>query len=194
MEDFSNDEGITWSEVAKKRAMNAPDFVRPGIKKLMIIKAKEMGMKEITSDLLTKIRNESMQMASQKMKNMGFEELQMEAFDKAKEKMKDVKKQEVIGDIQSFLEKRTKKNKSIITKFEKYFDNLNSQDDGFSWTEEAKARLQKAPPFVRPMARKAIEDHAKSKGLTEITYDIINEVMDQLIPASVKKSMGIGKK
>lgn len=194
MEDFSNKEGITWSGEAKKRVLNAPDFVRPGIKKLMVIRAKERGMKEITSEFLSEIRDKSMKLAARRMKNMGFEELQMQAFDKAKEKMKNVRKKEVIGNIQSFLKKRTGKNQSIIQKFEKYFNELNSKKSGISWTQEAKDRLAKAPPFVRPMAQKAIEDHTKKKGCNEVTADIIAEVMDNLIPDSVKKAMGIGKK
>ncbi|MDP7555678.1 MAG: PCP reductase family protein, partial [Nitrospinota bacterium] len=66
MEDFSNTEGIIWSEDAKIRVMNAPDFVRSGIKKLMVIRAKERGMKEITSELLSEIRDESMKFASRR--------------------------------------------------------------------------------------------------------------------------------
>ncbi len=194
MEDFSNNEGIIWSEVAKKRVMNAPDFVRPGIKKLMVIKAKERGMKEITSELLSKIRDESMKFAAGRMKNMGFEELQMKAFDKAKEKMKNFRKKEVIEDIQSFLKKRTGKNQSILNKFEKYFSELKSSENGLAWTQDAKDRLQKAPPFVRGMAQKAIEDHAKKNGCKEVTGELISEVMDNLIPPSVKQMMGIDKK
>ncbi len=194
MDDFSNNDGIAWSEDAKKRVYNAPDFVRAGIKKLMVIRAKERGMKEITSELLSEIRDESMKFASKRMKNMGFEELQMAAFDKAKAKMKNVRKKEVIGSIQGFLEQRTTKNKSIMNKFEKYFSDLNAKDSGLSWTKEAEDRLAKAPVFVRPMAKKAIEDHASKSGKKEVTGELMEEVMDQLIPASVKKAMGIGKK
>jgi len=194
MEDFSNNEGISWSEEAKIRVMNAPDFVRAGIKKLMVIRAKERGMKEITSELLSEIRDESMKFASRRMKNMGFEELQMKAFDKAKEKMKNVRKKEVIGDIQSFLEKRTGKNQSILNKFEKYFNETMSKKDGLTWTQEAKDRLKKAPSFVRGMAQKAIEDQAKKKGCKEVTGELISEVMDNLIPASVKEMMKKRKK
>ncbi|MEE9165764.1 MAG: PCP reductase family protein [Nitrospinota bacterium] len=194
MEDFSNDEGITWSEEAKKRVMNAPDFVRPGIKKLMVIRAKERGMKEITSEFLSEIRDESMKFAARRMKNMGFEELRMKAFEKAKEKMKNFRKKEVIENIQSFLEKRTGKNQSILNKFEKYFNEIKSKESELAWTQEAKDRLEKAPSFVRGMAQKAIEDHAKKKGCKEVTGELISEVMDNLIPASVKQMMKKGKK
>lgn len=194
MEDFSNNAGITWAEEAKKRVMNAPDFVRPGIKKLMVIKAKQRGLKEITSELLSEIRDESMKFAAGRMKNMGFEELQMKAFDKAKEKMKNFRKKEVIEDIQSFLKKRTGKNQSILNKFEKYFSELKSTENGLAWTQEAKDRLQKAPPFVRGMAQKAIEDHAKKKGCKKVTAELISDVMDNLIPPSVKQMMVSGKK
>ena len=194
MEDFSNKEEITWTEDAKKRVRNAPDFVRSGIKKLMVIRAKERGLKEISSEFLSEIRDESMKVAARRMKNMGFEELQMKAFGKAKEKMKNIRKKEVIRNIQSFLEKRTGKNQSIINKFEKYFSELSASKDAISWTQEAKDRLSKAPPFVRSMAQKAIEEHAKKKGCSEITVELIQEVMDNLIPPSVKNAMGIGKK
>ncbi len=190
----NNNDEISWSEIAKERVKNAPDFVRPGIKKLMVIRAKQKGIKEITSEFLSEIRDESMKLASKRMKNMGFEELQMKAFDKAKEKMKNVRKKEVLEKIESFLQKRTGKNKSIIQKFEKYFNELPSQNNGISWTQEAKDRLAKAPPFVRPMAYKAIEDHAKKMGYKEITSEIIQEIMENLIPPSVKKTMGIGNK
>lgn len=186
MDYFSNEEGITWAEEAKRRVMNAPEFVRPGIKKLMVIRARERGMTEVTSELLSEIRDESMKFAARRMKNMGFEELQMKAFDKAKEKMKNFRKKEVIGNIQSFLEQRTGKNQSIINKFEKYFNELSSNDNNIPWTEEAKSRLQKAPPFVREMVQKAIENHAAKKGCTEITPELIQEVMDEMIPDSVK--------
>jgi len=192
MKDFSNKEGITWTEEAIRRVLNAPDFVRAGIKKLMVIRAKEKGLKEITSEFLSEIRDESMNFAARRMKNMGFEELQIQAFTKAKEKMKNIKKKEVIGNIESFLKQRTGKNKSIIQKFEKYFNELNANDSGILWTKEAKERLEKAPPFVRPMAKKAIEDHAIKNGCNEVTPEIIQKIMEDLLPPTVKKAMGIG--
>lgn len=194
MEDFSNNDEIPWTEESKKRLKNAPEFVQKGILKLMAIRAKQKGMKEITSEFLSKIRDESMKCATQRMKNMGFEELQMKAFGKAKEKMKNLRKKEVIGEIESFLGERTGKNKSIIQKFERYFNDQPSESNGISWTQEATDRLSKAPPFVRPMARKAIEDYAEKNGCKEITPDLIKEIMENLIPPSVKKTMGIGNK
>ena len=65
-----------------------PDFVRPGIFKLMQKKARLHGYKEITSKFLSEIRDESMQLASKRIKNIGFDELRMEAWDKAKDKLK----------------------------------------------------------------------------------------------------------
>ena len=103
---------------------NAPDFVRPGIYKLMAKKAKEKGYKVITSKFLSEIRDESMMMVTKRMKKLGFDDLNMMAFDKAKDKMKDSRKTEVIGIIKQFLAERTGKNEEIIKKFEKYFSGL----------------------------------------------------------------------
>ena len=97
---------------------NAPDFVRPGIYKLMAKKAKEKGYKVITSKFLSEIRDESMMMVTKRMKKLGFDDLNMMAFDKAKDKMKDSRKTEVIGIIKQFLAERTGKNEEIIKKFE----------------------------------------------------------------------------
>ncbi len=117
----TTDEEIKWEEDALKRVENAPEFVRPGIYKLMVKRAKEKGYKVITSKFLSEIRDESMMMVTKRMKKLGFDDLTMMAFDKAKDKTNDPKKKEVIDEIKQFLSERTGKNEEIIKKFEKYF-------------------------------------------------------------------------
>lgn len=178
---------IIWTEEALKRVENAPDFVRPGILKLMPKRAKERGMEKITSEFLTEIRDESMLLAARRMKNMGFEELQMGAFDKAREKMKGAGKQEVLDLMQSLLKSRTKSNEAIIEKFQGYFKKLPQGPEGkFIWTLPAEERLKKAPPFVQDMARQAIEDYAEEKGVREITAELMEEAMGTIIPKGFK--------
>ena len=115
---------IEWETEALERVKNAPDFVRPGIYKLMEIRAKEKGYKVITSEFLSEIRDESMQFASRRMNKLGFDKLDMEAFDTAKAKTKNTKKREVIDDIKDFLAKRDGKNTEIINKFRKYLSHV----------------------------------------------------------------------
>ena len=45
-----------------------------------------------------------------------------------------------------------------------------------TWTDSALKRMDKVPAFVRGMATKAIEDHAREKGVSEVTEDIVDEV------------------
>ena len=111
---------VPWTETAKKRVENAPSFVRPGIYKLMQKRSNEEGEKVITTEFLSKIRNESMFLAAGRMKKFGFEDLKMEVFDKAKDKINNQKKKVVIDEIKGFLGKRTKKNEKIISLFEEY--------------------------------------------------------------------------
>jgi hypothetical protein len=111
---------IEWETEALERVKNAPDFVRPGIYKLMEKRAKERGYKTITSEFLSEIRDESMRFASKRIKKLGLDELRIEAFDIAKLKLKSKKKKEVIDNIKGFLNDRTEKNTEIITKFKKY--------------------------------------------------------------------------
>jgi len=70
-----------------------------------------------------------MQFASRRMNKLGFNELNMEAFDTAKEKTKNTKKKEVIDDIKDFLAKRDGKNTEIINKFRKYLSHVTDTKD-----------------------------------------------------------------
>ncbi|MFN3532356.1 MAG: SPASM domain-containing protein, partial [Candidatus Brocadia sp.] len=181
---------IPWTEEARKRVANAPDFVRPGIYKLMQKKARLHGYKEITSKFLSEIRDESMQLASKRIKNIGFDELRMDAWDKAKEKLRNARKKEVIDKIKAFLGERTIKNEGIITKFRAYIKTAGEavkKETSVTpaWTEEAKKRLEEAPIFVRARAKKSIEDFAIKEGATEITCELIDQYMKN-IPSFVK--------
>lgn len=184
----NKEEEIIWTEEALRRVENAPEFVRPGIRKLMVKRAKERGKKVIDSDFLTEIRNESMMLAAKRIKKIGFEELKIDAFDKAKEKLKSVRKKEVIENIKDFLSKRTSKNDVIIEKFKQYLED-DSHDIG--WTKEAKERMEKVPHFAREMAKKTIEEQAKKKGYRMITGEFLTEIFNELIPSAVKESMGV---
>ena len=59
------------------------------------------------------------------------------------EKLKNVRKQEVIEKIKTFLGERTEKNEGIITKFQAYLDGVaasgNEKSLSLVWTEDAKA-------------------------------------------------------
>ncbi len=61
-----------------------------------------------------------MQFASRRMNKLGFDKLDMKAFDTAKAKTRNEKKKEVIDDIKDFLAERNVKNTQIIEKFQKY--------------------------------------------------------------------------
>ena len=83
---YAKENGVVWAEEAWERVKHAPEFVRPGIRKLMVQRCVKRGYKIVTSDYLTEIRNESMMLVSKRVKGFGFEELTMDAFDVAKEK------------------------------------------------------------------------------------------------------------
>ncbi len=122
------DEEVTWSPEAWARLQNAPAFVRPGIKKLMPIRAKQRGLKVITSDFLTEVRNSSMMKVSRRLRRFGFTTLSPEAFEVAKEKMRHrPRRVEVIEDIQDHLARRQRKNRKIIGLFKKYLASMSQR-------------------------------------------------------------------
>ncbi|MGH7391539.1 MAG: PCP reductase family protein [Candidatus Rokuibacteriota bacterium] len=47
--------------------------------------------------------------------------------------------------------------------------------DTVAWTPEAQARMERVPEFIRPMARKAIERYAKSRGYASVTEQVMDE-------------------
>ena len=52
---YADENGILWHEEAWDRVKHAPEFVRPGIRKLMVQRAVMRGYKFITSDFLNSI-------------------------------------------------------------------------------------------------------------------------------------------
>jgi hypothetical protein len=170
---------------------NAPAFVRPGILKLMEKRARERGRSIIDSEFLTEIRNESMLRVAKCIKGFGFEELSLDAFEVAKAKMRKLpRKVEVIGQIQAFLAERAEKNQMILTKFQRYLEMI--PDQGLPWTEEALARLQRAPAFVREPARRTIEAEAKRRGEKVVTPEVVEHALGffRAAPAAPAESEG----
>jgi len=174
-------EQIPWAEEALKRVKNAPDFVRPGIYKLMVKRAKERGKNIITSEFLTEIRNESMMLVSRRLKRFGVDGLTMEAFEKSIDKMKkDPRKVEVIEEISDFIGSRTKKNQKIIDKFSEYLEVVSPT--GIPWDKDSLDRLKRVPEHIRMMAKKTIEEEGGKKGYKMVTKDLFEQVFGQFKP------------
>jgi len=176
---------LEWDDDARERVKNSPDFVRPGILKLMQKRGKERGQKRITSEFLTEIRNESMMLVTRRMKKLGFSELDMKSWDAAKEKFSKVPhKLSVIDRITGALKSREKPNEMILEKFGTYFED---DSEKIGWTKEARERLDKTPFFVRKKAKDFIENYAKEHGYKYITDTAVNEAMEKLPFAKMMK-------
>lgn len=187
---YADENGVEWTVEAWERVKHAPEFVRPGIRKLMVQRAVKRGYKYITSDYLTEIRNESMMLVSKRVKQFGFEELSMGAFDVAKQKMAESpRKVEVIEEIEDFLALRTEKKEDIVDKFKNYMESAPTM--GMPWTQDALEKMEKVPPFVLGMAKQTIEGRARQRGDKMVTPGIIDEVFTNVMPASAKEAMGM---
>lgn len=187
---YAEENGVEWNADAWERVKHAPEFVRPGIRKLMVQRAVKRGYKYVTTEFLTEIRNESMMLVSKRVKQFGFEELSIGAFEEAKKKMAgSPRKVEVIGEIQDFLAMRTEKKDDIIEKFKNYMEVAPTQ--GMPWSKEAIEKMEKVPPFVLGMAKQTIEARARQRGDKMVNAEIIQEVFTNIMPASAKKAMGM---
>ena len=129
-------------------------------------------------------------LVSKRVKQFGFEELSMGAFDVAKQKMAESpRKVEVIEEIQDFLSLRTAKKDDIVDKFKSYMETAPTM--GMPWTQEALEKMEKVPPFVLGMAKQTIEARARQQGDKMVTPGIIEEVFTNIMPASAKEAMGM---
>ena len=120
---------VKWSEEAWRRLQTSPDFVRSGIKKAAERRARKDGAQEISSEMLTRYRNQAMMKAVMRIRKLGFNELTFDAFDAAKEKVKRLQGNEQadkrLGEIRDFMTKRTEKSGEVLgdelmTRFRKF--------------------------------------------------------------------------
>lgn len=176
-------ETVAWTDEARRRLERAPEFVRPGIVKLMAKRARERGRTLVDSAFLTEIRNESMLLVAKCLRGFGFEELRLDAFDVAKAKMRKLpRKVEVIEEIQRFLAARTAKNDMVLAKFKRYLETIPER--GLPWTEEALARLQRVPQPLRPLVREAVDAAAREARARLVTGEAFDGYVTRTREAS----------
>lgn len=122
-------EEVKWSEEAWRRLQTSPDFVRSGIRKAAERRARKEGAAEISSDRLTRYRNQAMMKAVMRIRKLGFNELTFDAFDAAKEKVKRLQGNEQadkrLNEIRDYMTKRPEKSGEVLgdelmTRFRKY--------------------------------------------------------------------------
>ncbi|MBI3609579.1 MAG: hypothetical protein HY204_02620 [Nitrospirae bacterium] len=122
-------EEVKWSEEAWRRLQTSPDFVRSGIKKAAERRARKDGAKEISSEMLTRYRNQAMMKAVMRIRKLGFNELTFDAFDAAKQKVKRLRGNEQadkrLNEIRDFMTKRPEKpgevlGDELMTRFRKF--------------------------------------------------------------------------
>jgi hypothetical protein len=82
------EEPVEWAPEAWARLMTSPEFVREGIRKAAERRARRLGVRVITSPLLTMFRNQAMMKAVKRIRELGFRELTFDAFDAAKERIR----------------------------------------------------------------------------------------------------------
>jgi len=79
--------GVAWSDEARLRLANAPEFIRAGIKKAAEFNARREGLELIGSADLTRFRNRAMLRAVRRIKGFGLQALDFDAFDIARERV-----------------------------------------------------------------------------------------------------------
>ena len=86
----------------------------------------------------------------------------------------------MIEEIKAFLGERTQKNEMVLAKFQRYLEMIPGR--GLPWAEEALAQLERAPAFVRTLARQTIEAEARRRGEKVVTPEVVEHVVRAVPP------------
>ncbi len=57
---------------------------------------------------------------------------------------------------------------------------VNDAFAGISWSEEARARMEKIPAYVRSMVMKGVEEYAREEGLDEVTTAVLDRARGRM--------------
>jgi hypothetical protein len=193
-QDTDNPE-IVWTLEAQKRMERAPAFLRGMVKRLAEKKARELGYREITEDILTQFKG---QMMGKMGGEAGFEEAaesiasgRLPWTAEAKSRLETVP-EFMRGMIKQIAEEAARErghmevNIELFKKVEGLGDEQPSQSVPLTWTEGAKARLQEkiagspaiAMDFVTDMLKRDTEDLAREQGLTVIDEETVVALWD----------------
>jgi proto-chlorophyllide reductase subunit len=186
---------IVWTEGALKRMERAPAFLRGMVKRLAEKKARELGYREITEDILTEFKQ-------QMMGRMGGEAgMQAAAGDLAAGRMPWTAEAKVRLDtvpefmrhmIQQITEDVARErghmevNVELFQKVEALGDEKLQEAPPLPWTEGAQARLQQkiaqspaiAMDFVADMVKRDTEERARELSLTVIDEGALSAIWD----------------
>lgn len=163
-----------WSTEAARRVENAPDFVRPGVRKLVELRAAQQGRQHISSEFLSEIRDESMMRVAQIIRRFGLDGLRPEAFAEARRRMaKDEAKLRVLDQLDELLRRR-RQNPEIREKFRRFIEAAPLR--GRPWLPEAEAQLDGLPEATREAVRNAIEEEARQLGAPVVTPGLVKRV------------------
>ena len=195
IQQHTSDSEIMWTPEAQKRMERAPVFLRGMVKRLAEKKARELGYREITEEILTQFKG---QMMGKMGGEAGFEEaaesiasgrLPWTAEAKARletvpEFMRSMIKQ--IADEAARERGHMEVNIELFKKVEALGDDQPTDSVSLTWTEGAKARLQQkiagspaiAMDFVTDMLKRDAEDLAREQGLTEINEGTLKALWD----------------
>ncbi|WP_447978717.1 hypothetical protein [Candidatus Nitrospira bockiana] len=181
----ATDTDVTWTKEALERMERAPGFLRGMVKRLAERKAKELGITEITAEVLDRFK-------SQMMGRMGGEEAMAEAATRlgegkvpwtaaAKARLETVPEfmRPMIAQIAEEIaveRGHLEVNVELFEKVEALGDVQEHSAPALPWTPGALSRLQEkirnSPPiamdFVTDMLKRDTEDMARERGLTEI--------------------------
>ncbi len=186
---------IAWTEGARKRMERAPAFLRGMVKRLAEKKARELGYREITEDILTQFK-------SQMMGKMGGAAGMQEAAGamaagripwtaEAKARLETVPEfmRHMIRQIAEDVARERghmEVNVELFQKVEALGDEKFQEAAPLPWSDGAQSRLQQkitqspaiAMDFVADMVKRDTEERARELGLTVIDEEALTAIWD----------------
>ncbi|HZC68834.1 MAG TPA: hypothetical protein VE201_09480 [Nitrospirales bacterium] len=186
---------IVWTDGALKRMERAPVFLRGMVKRLAEKKARELGYREITEDILTEFKQQMMgRMGGEAGMHAAASDMaagRMPWTAEAKARLETVPEfmrhmiQQIAEDVASE-RGHMEVNVELFQKVEALGDEKLQEAPPLPWTEAAQARLQQkiaqspaiAMDFVADMVKRDTEERARELDLTAIDEAALTAIWD----------------
>lgn len=181
--------GLAWTQEAKQYLEEIPSFLRDGIFQVAEDVAREEGRLEVNIKLLTRLEEEQDHQRRLDWEPSAEALLEASLADRPVQVSMFVK-----PTLEAAAEREAKRRQSKLVSIADVEIIIITDLAGVEWDNEALARVESAPDFVRAGIKKAAEFGARREGLNQITTEDLTRFRNRAMMKAVRRMKGFGMK
>ncbi len=181
--------GLVWTQEAKHYLEDTPSFLREGIFQVAEDVAHQEGRLEVNIKLLTRLEDENDHQRNLEWDSEAENLLEACIADRPSQVALFVR-----PSLESAAEREAKRRQSKCVSAGDVEVVVATDLAGVEWEEDALARVQSAPDFVRAGIKKAAEFGARREGISRITTEDLTRFRNRAMMRAVRRIKGFGMK